>query len=203
MSIRPDLEIIVPWITQQARVLDLGCGDGTLLEMLTKERKATGYGLEINHKNILSCIRRRVNVIQTDLNAGLSGFDNNSFDYVIMAQTLQAIRRPDLLIDEMLRVGREAIITFPNFGHWRTRWHLSFQGKMPLTRSLPHSWYDTPNIHLCTIKDFEYLCSKKQIAIIKRTVVNVAHRRTLATRLFPNLLGEIALYHIKRQDHTT
>lgn len=195
---RPDLAIISQWIESDSRVLDLGCGDGFLLNHLRTQRNVSGYGLEIDPKNLVSCIRAGVNVIQTDLNAGLSEFDNQSFNYVVMTQTLQAIARPDQLIDEMLRVGQEGIVTFPNFGHWKTRVYLGFGGQMPVTRSLPSQWYDTPNIHLCTIKDFESLCSKKNLKIIKRAVVNVDHQKTWITRLMPNLFGEIALYHFKR-----
>ena len=199
MTLRPDLSIISEWISPDSSVLDLGCGDGSLLHFLRRHRNVFGYGLEIDPRNILHCIRSQVNVIQTDLDAGLAEFDNQSFDFVIMTQTLQAIRRPDMLIEEMLRVGREGIVTFPNFGHWKTRLYLGLGGRMPVTRCLPNKWYDTPNIHLCTIKDFELFCQQRKIHIIKRSVVNVDHEVTWATRLFPNLLGEIALYHFKRE----
>ena len=198
MSLRPDLQIPSKWIKANSRVLDLGCGDGSLLHYLQTERNVTGYGIEINHSNIIECIKRGVNVIQNDLDAGLSVFEDNTFDYVVMTQTLQAIWHPDKLIEDMLRVGREAIITFPNFGHWKSRMNLGLGGRMPVTRSLPHRWYSTPNIHLCTIRDFEKLCEHMKFTVIKRTVVNAAHNSTPATRWFPNLLGEIAIYHIRR-----
>jgi len=197
MSLRPDLQLISKWIKADSRILDLGCGDGALLEYLIAERKVSGYGIEIDHTNIIECINKGVNVIQNDLDRGLSSFEDNSFDYVAMTQTLQAIWHPDKLIEDMLRVGREAIITFPNFGHWKTRLNLGLGGRMPVTRSLPHKWYNTPNIHLCTIRDFEKLCGQMGIHIIKRQVVNASHKQTPATRWFPNLLGEIALYHIR------
>lgn len=199
MSLRTDLAMITEWIEPGSRILDLGCGDGTLLHHLRNERQVSGYGLEIDPANISACIRRGVNVLQTDLNAGLSDFDEASFDYVIMTQTLQAIQRPDLLLAEMLRVGREGIVTFPNFGHWRSRLQLSLGGRMPLTRALPNQWYNTPNIHLCTLRDFERLCSDQAIHILERRVVNHAHRDTLGARLLPNLLGEIALYRFQRR----
>ncbi len=195
---RPDLEIISKWIRPNSRVLDLGCGDGSLLKYLRESRKTSGYGLEINPENLVKCLRAGINVIQTNLNTGLSQFNEHSFDFVVMTQTLQAINRPDKLIQEMLRVGNEGIVTFPNFGHWKTRFYLGFGGQMPVTRSLPCQWYDTPNIHLCTLKDFERHCADHNILILKRAVVNINHEQTLTTRLFPNLLGEIALYHFKR-----
>jgi len=198
VSLRPDLDIISGWIRPGARVLDLGCGDGTLLSHLRETRQVTGYGIEIDPDNVEACIRAGVNVIQTDLDAGLSDFDEDSFDYVVMTQTLQAVRYPARLVDEMLRVGREGIVTFPNFGHWRCRVQLALQGRMPVVRTLPYEWYDTPNIHLCTIRDFEALCRRKGIEVLQRAVVDHAHRSSLAMRLLPNLLGEIALYRFRK-----
>ncbi|MEO5573112.1 MAG: methionine biosynthesis protein MetW, partial [Gammaproteobacteria bacterium] len=159
------------------------------------------YGLEIDSANIVKCIKAGVNVIQTDLDAGLSDFDANSFDYVIMSQTLQAVYYPERLLDEMLRVGRKGIVTFPNFGHWQCRLQLALGGHMPVSRTLPSEWYNTPNIHLCTLQDFERLCRSKGIAILERTVVDHAHRGTLGMRLLPNLLGEIALYRFERKQN--
>lgn len=198
-TLRPDLEIISCWIKPGSRVLDLGCGDGALLKYLEETRQVTGYGLEIDPQNVAKCIRAGVNVIQTDLDAGLSDFDEDSFDYVIMTETLQAVHFPARLLDEMLRIGTEGIVTFPNFGHWSARLQISLGGRMPTTRNLPNHWYDTPNIHLCTLVDFEDLCREKRIEILQRNVVNHAHQPTLATRLLPNLLGEIALYRFQRK----
>ncbi|MDP1708902.1 MAG: methionine biosynthesis protein MetW [Gammaproteobacteria bacterium] len=199
MALRPDFEIISEWITPGSRVLDLGCGDGTLLAHLHATRNISGYGLEIDGDNIAKCITAGVNVIQTDLDAGLSDFDADSFDYVILSQTLQAVYYPDRLLDEMLRVGREGIVTFPNFGHWQNRVQIALGGHMPVSRNLPNDWYNTPNIHLCTLRDFERLCAKNGISILQRTVVDHAHHAGLGMRLFPNLLGEIALYRFQRR----
>lgn len=197
MNMRPDLEIIDDWIKPRSRVLDLGCGDGTLLAHLTKKQNITGYGLEIEDDNISKCLNKGLNVLQINLDEGLADFNNNAFDYVVMTQTLQAVSYPDKLLDEMLRVGREVIITFPNFGHWRSRAHIALQGRMPLSESLPHAWYNTPNIRLCTLTDFEALCAEKSIGIAERTVVNHAHRSTIALRWLPNFFGEIALYRLQ------
>ena len=194
-TLRPDLTIISEWIKPGSRVLDLGCGDGTLLEHLQHERDVDGYGLEIAPGNIVSCIDKGVNVIQTDLDAGISDFfDEGHFDYVVMTQTLQAMNYPEQLLKEMLRVGREGIVTFPNFGHWRARTQLALGGHMPLSTALPNMWYNTPNIHLCTLKDFEALCTQLGIRILQRMVVDHAHRYRLGGKLLPNLLGEIAIY---------
>lgn len=199
MSLRPDLDIISRWIKPESRVLDLGCGDGALLRHLRETRNVSGYGLEIDSENIVHCIETGVNVLQTDLDAGLSDFDEDSFDYVVMTHTLQAVHFPDRLLMEMLRVGREGIVTFPNVGHWRCRAQLALKGRMPIIRTLPFEWYNTPNIHLCTFKDFEELCGRLGIHILHRTVVDHAHRSNLWMRLLPNLLGEIALYRFRRR----
>ncbi len=202
MALRPDLEIISEWIAPDSRVLDLGCGDGSLLAYLHVSRRVNGYGLEIDEDKILKCIESGVNLIQTDLDAGLSDFDADSFDYVVLSQTLQAVLYPERLLDEMLRVGREGIVSFPNFGYWPNRLQILFGGHMPVSRNLPNEWYNTPNIHLCTLRDFERLCAKKGITIVQRTVVDQAHRTNWWMQLMPNLLGEIALYRFQRQAAT-
>ncbi len=196
-DLRPDLALISDWVTPGARVLDLGCGDGTLLVHLRQTRGIAGYGLEIDPDKLAKCIEAGVNVIQTDLDAGLSEFGAGTFDYVIMTQTLQATHYPARLMDEMLRIGRQGIITFPNFGHWYCRARLALAGLMPISRALPYPWHTTPNIHLCTVKDFERLCAGKGVRILERAVVDHAHRSKIGTRLLPNLLGEIAVYRFQ------
>jgi len=197
-ALRPELRIIADWISPGSRVLDLGCGGGTLLTHLRDNRQVSGYGLEIDQAKIVQAIDKGINVIQTDLDAGLTEFESNSFDYVVMSQTLQAVHYPERLLEEMLRVGREGIITFPNFGHWSCRLQLLF-GHMPVTPSLPSTWYNTPNIHLCTLQDFEALCNEKAFHILERTVVDHAHQTSLPMRLLPNIMGEVALYRFQRR----
>lgn len=196
---RPDLQVIHDWVTPNSRVLDLGCGDGSLISSLTELKSVQAYGLEIDEDNIEACVRRGVNVIQYNLDAGLSAFNDKSFDLVVMTQALQAVNYPDKVLDEMLRIAGESIITFPNFAHWKCRTYLLLNGKMPVSKSLPYSWYDTPNIHLCTFKDFERLCRQRQIKIINRTVVDHAYHDSFLMRRFPNLFGEIAIYHVRKQ----
>jgi len=198
--LRKDLDLISQWITSESHVLDLGCGNGVLLAYLQHYRQVTGYGLEIDEKNLLACLKAKVNVIQADLDQGLADFADNSFDYVIMTQTLQAMQNPLKILREMLRVGKQGIITFPNFGHWQARLNIGLGGRMPVSRVLCHQWYDTPNIHLCTLRDFEKLCRDNHIKILRRTVVDHAHHRNWRTRLWPNLLGEIALYRVTQAD---
>lgn len=195
--LRPDLTVISDWIPQGARILDLGCGDGGLLAHLAAQRGVRGYGLEIDPANIAACVARGINVIQADLDNGLSDFADGAFDVVVMAQALQALQRPDRVLAEMLRVGRTAIVTFPNFGHWRVRTAL-LAGRMPVTPSLPERWFDTPNIHLCTVGDFEDLCENRGWQVSRRALLDRRHRDGLAIRLLPELFCEQALYELRR-----
>ena len=200
MSIRGDLEIITPWIASGSQVLDLGCGDGTLLAHLQSEKNVLGYGLEIDEEQITRCIEKGVNVIEHDLDAkGLERFADKQFDTVIMTQALQAVRRPDAMLDEMLRLGNQGVVTFPNFGHWRCRQYLLLKGKMPMSKTLPHTWFNTPNIHLCTFKDFEVLCHQKGIRVVNRMVVNADFRQNSFASIWPNMLAEFAVYRIERK----
>lgn len=196
---RADLQKISEWIKPDSRVLDLACGDGALLEYLQNHKNVTGYGLEIDPHHIVACIDKGVNVIQTDLDAGLSDFDENSFDYVVMTQSLQAMRYPAQLLKEMLRVGQQGIVSFPNFGYWKCRLEFILKGRMPITNSLPNNWHDTPNIHLCTLKDFNELCNQQQIRILQCTIGDAKHQANFSMRLLPNLLSEVAIYRFTRQ----
>jgi methionine biosynthesis protein MetW len=191
LSGRPDFDAIAGWIRPGAHVLDLGCADGSLLRFLRETRNASGYGIEIDDARIIASVRNGVNVIQSDLESGLSGFDSGSFDYVILSQTLQAVRRTQRIVQDMLRVGREGIVTFPNFGFWRHRLQ-SLGGRMPVSQELPYQWYDTPNVHLFTIADFEAFCSGHSVRILDRVVLTGGRR----LRLAPNLRGALAVYRL-------
>lgn len=196
---RADLKIIEQWVKPESNVLDVGCGDGTLLQHLQENKKVKGYGLEISSSNITSCIEKDVNVLEQNVDVkGLSNFQSNRFDTVIMTQALQALRQPDVMLEEMLRLGKECIVTFPNFAYWRTRAYLMRKGRMPISKALPYTWYNTPNIHLCTFKDFEALCVQKNIHILDRTVVDKEHQDRWFIHMWPNMLGEIAIYRITR-----
>jgi len=187
-----EIEVISGWIAPRSRVLDLGCGDGTLLRHLWHEKRAPGYGVEIDDAHVLECIRNDVNVLQMDLEDGLSAFRDGSFDSVILSETLQAIHRQEPLLKDMLRVGREAIVSFPNFGYWRARIQIAFAGHMPVSKELPYQWYDTPNVHHCTLVDFEALCEKLRIRILERVVL----RDGSPVAVLPNLLGSLAVYRV-------
>ena len=190
---RPDFAAIAAWIPQGATVLDLGCGDGSLLRYLKDTCKVRGYGVEISDANIVACIRNGVNVIQGDLESGLSGFESNAFDFVLLSQTLQATRHTEPLVQEMLRVGREGIVSFPNFGYWRNRLDV-LRGNMPVSRELPYQWYDTPNVHLCTLHDFEEFCRDHHVTVLERRVMTGSGE----VHVLPNLLGSTAVYRFKR-----
>lgn len=190
---RPDFAAIAAWIPPGASVLDLGCGDGSLLRFLQETRQVRGYGVEIRDMDIVACIANGVNVIQNDLDAGLSDFEDNSFDFVIVSQTLQATRHTEALIQEILRVGRQGIVSFPNFAYWKNRLNVLF-GNMPVSSELPYQWFDTPNVHLCTLNDFESFCQDHHIAVLERHVMTGTKRVTV----LPNLLGSTAVYRFQR-----
>ena len=194
---RIDLNEIQHWIQQGSRILDLGCGDGTLLKFLIDTKQVQGYGLEIDPAQINICIDKGLNVIEQNLDRGLGNFADKSFDTVLMTQALQTLHFPHLVLDEMLRVGKECIVTFPNFGHWKARFYLATRGRMPVSDLLPYEWYNTPNIHFCTFKDFEVLCRERIIKVIHRQVVNEQSGQTLKD-FMPNLFGETAIYHLRK-----
>ena len=195
---RADLAHIEHWIEADSRVLDLGCGDGDFLSHLRTAKNIRGCGLEIDEDYINACLARGVNVIQQDIDKGLANFESRSFDTVVLAQTLQAMQRPDILVEEMLRVGERCIISFPNFGYWRYRFFLMFRGRMPMSTHLPHSWYDTPNIHFCTVADFDTFCRDRGIRVLDRSVIDYRQRSSTLMNLSPNFFGINAIYHISR-----
>jgi methionine biosynthesis protein MetW len=198
MSLRADLDIIQEWIKPDSHVLDLGCGDGELLRYLRDTKRVQGYGLEIDPEKISACIRNGVNVIEQDLDKELDNFGDKTFDTAVTTQSLQAMHYPDRVLEDMVRLGKEGILTFPNFAHWRCRLYLSSKGRMPVSDFMPYTWYNTPNIHFCTFQDFEDLCRKRSIQILNRLVVDQTHQSSRLSALWPNLLGEIAIYRITR-----
>ncbi|EAQ97674.1 methionine biosynthesis protein MetW [Congregibacter litoralis] len=195
---RQDLTHILRWIKSGASVLDLGCGDGQFLALIQKERRARVMGIEIDPDAITQAMSRGLNIIEQNLDGGLANFPDQSFDMVVMAHALQAVHYPDQVLEEMLRVGRECVVTFPNFGHWRSRLHLATRGRMPVSRFMPYSWYDTPNIHFCTVRDFETLCAHRGIKILGRDMIGGNDQGTSLARRWPNLFATTAIYHISR-----
>lgn len=195
---RLDLAHIQRWIKPGSRVLDLGCGNGEFLQLLQEKLQVNGLGLEIDSQDITESISRGLNIIEQDLDKGLSNFPDQSFDTVVMAHALQAVHYPDRVLDEMLRIGRQCVVTFPNFGHWRCRIYLGTHGRMPVSKSMPYSWYTTPNIHFCTVTDFEQLCREKGIRILEREMIGNTNRKSLLATSWPNLFATTAIYHITR-----
>jgi methionine biosynthesis protein MetW len=193
VTLRSDFAAIAGWVSMGSSVLDLGCGDGSLLKYLMDSRRVTGYGVEIDDNRVLACAKNGVNVIQGDLERGLSEFENGSFDYVILSQTLQAVRNSERVVADMLRVAREGIVTFPNFGYWTNRLQV-LGGRMPVSDNLPYQWHDTPNVHLCTIADFERFCKDFGVKILERKVLT----RGRPVAVLPNLLGALAVYRFQR-----
>jgi methionine biosynthesis protein MetW len=191
-DVRADFALIAQWIAPNAKVLDLGCGDGSLLSQLRKTHNIRGYGVEKDDANWLKAMNNGVDVIQMDLESGLSGFEAQSFDVVILSQTLQAVLNTEAIVHEMLRVGREVIVTFPNFGYWRHRAQI-LTGNMPVSDNLPYQWYDTPNVHLCTINDFDNFCRKSNIKVQQRLVLTDKKE----VHLMPNIRGNLAMYRLR------
>ncbi|MEO7254920.1 MAG: methionine biosynthesis protein MetW [Casimicrobium sp.] len=192
--IRPDFDVVTNWVPQGASVLDLGCGDGELLARLKRERGSIGYGVEIEDSAVLACLNRGLNVLQGNIESGLNLFDDGAFDVVILSQTLQATRHTEALVREVLRVGKSAIVTLPNFGHWSVRWQLGVGGRMPVSKRLPYQWYDTPNVHFSTITDFDVFCADKGITVERR----VALAGGRAITFLPNVRGETAVFQIRK-----
>ena len=195
---RIDFEHIVQIVEPNSRVLDVGCGDGELLAHLANQKNVVGYGIEKDPVGIQSCVERGVNIIEHDLNFGLARFPADSFDSVVMTETLQALDHPIDLLRELLRVAKRCIVTFPNMGHWRCRLQLLTRGRMPVSEHLPYEWYDTPNIHLCTFKDFDALCEVERVRVVERSQVNGAQGRVNRASRASNLLATTGLYVLER-----
>jgi methionine biosynthesis protein MetW len=188
---RLDFIKISEWVDSETKVLDLGCADGTLLKFLKQQKNINGYGIEIDPSNIEKGIKNKINIIQMNLEDGLSVFNDQFFDTVILSQTLQAMVNIDKIMDEMKRVGKNIIVSFPNFGFWKNRFQI-LNGKMPKSADLPHEWFNTPNIHLCTIKDFEDLCAKKGLAITNQLFLTDNH----PIKYFSNLRGSLGIFQL-------
>jgi len=192
-------DIIMQMIEPEAKVLDLGCGDGELLKLLKDKKNVRGRGVEINEDNIIKCIEKGLSVFQGDIDEGLKDYQDNSFDYVVLNRTLQCTHRPDYVIQEMLRVGKKAVISFPNFGYWQVRLHLALVGKMPKSNMLPFEWFNTPNIHLLTINDFKEFCQERKIDILKAIYMNKARVKSdIFHNVFPSFYAEEAIYIVSR-----
>ncbi len=191
---RYDFSVIEGWIDHNAKVLDLGCGDGMLLNYLNVHKNTTGFGIEKNKDNWLLSLQNGVDVIQMDLESGLAGFENNSFDVVILSRTIQSMRNIESIMKEMQRVAKVIIVTFPNFGYWKNRLQI-LKGGMPISKELPFSWFNTPNIHLCTIHDFDTFCNSHKIKVIERHIITDQK----AITFYPNLFGALALYKLVKK----
>jgi len=191
---RADFDLIASWVKPNERVLDLGCGDGSLLKRLIEERGAYGYGIEREEAGVQAAIAQGINVIQGDLEQGLAGFDDGTFNHVVLSRTLQTVRHTERLLTEMLRVGREAVVSFPNFAYWKNRMAV-MRGRMPVSEDLPYEWFDTPNLRFFTLLDFESLCAKMQLVIRERQVLDESGRLILEE---PNFLGSLAVYRLGR-----
>jgi len=193
---RGDIDTIVSWVPEGGKVLDLGCGDGGLLDRLQTEKGVEGLGVDIDPSNIIAAVSKGLCVIQQDMEDGLQNFEDSRFDAVIIAYSLQVLERPHAVLERIVSIGKEAIVTFPNFGHWRSRLSLLLSGRMPKTKALPYSWFDTPNIHFCTVADFETLCKDLNIVVVERRMSSSVG---LLAQVWPNLFAKSASYRITRR----
>lgn len=196
---RADFDVIAGWIQPGERVLDLGCGDGSLLRRLIDERGAVGYGMELESDNVRAAIARGVNVIQGNLEEGLADFVDNAFEHVVLSRTLQTMRHTQRILSEMLRVGREAVVSFPNFAYWKNQESIVRRGRMPVSEDLPYQWYDSPNVRFFTILDFEALCEEMGFVVRDRQVLDEAGKPVVEE---PNFLGSLAVYRLARSQST-
>ena len=199
---KTEYKIITEIIEKNSRVLDVGCDDGTLMELLKINKDVDIRGIEISKKKVQICVEKGLTVIEGNAELDLTQFPNRSFDYVVLGQTLQAFINPEVVIKELLRVGKKAIVTIPNFGHWKVRLNLLFKGSMPVTKSLPHNWYNTPNIHMCTIKDFVKFSKIINFKIFKSLALNDGKSSKINDNnlFFKNLFGELGIFLIEKQD---
>jgi methionine biosynthesis protein MetW len=197
---RVDLLLMTEMVDRGARVLDVGCGDGTLLSLLAERRGVDGRGIELSREGVNQCVARGLSVVQGDADTDLFAYPDDAFDYVILSQTIQATRRPRVVLEHMLRIGRRAIVSFPNFGHWRVRADLVLSGRMPVTDNLPETWYDTPNIHFCTIRDFVALCNELNVQTERALALNSSGQpvRFNMPWWVWNLFGEQAVFLLRR-----
>ena len=191
MQLRSDFDAIANWVETNSSLLDLGCGDGSFLEFIRAKRKAITYGVEITDTAVLACVGKDLNVIQQDLEGGLALFKDQSFDTVVLSQTLQTIHQTERILREVVRVGKQCVVSFPNFGHWSHRYAVAL-GRMPVSKSLPYEWFNTPNVRVLTIADFEALAHKLGIEILGRVVLH--HGKTV--HWLPNLFGSLAIYRV-------
>jgi len=193
-----EFKIIADLLPNQSRVLDVGCGDGTLIEALIKQKNIDARGVELEENKVKQCISRGLSVIQGNAETELSQFPDKAFDFVVLSQTLQAFYQPENVLNELLRIGKKVIISIPNFGYWQVRASLLFFGKMPVTKSLPDSWYNTPNLHMCSIKDFYHFCDKKKIKMNR--IIGINNERTSSINQvnleMKNLLSEVGIFLI-------
>ena len=190
-NIRYDFSIIENWTHPNSKVLDLGCGDGALLNYLKEKKDIKGFGIEKNEEKWLLSLKNNIDVIQMDLESGLAAFETKSFDLVILSRTIQSIKNIEEIIHEMMRVGKEVVITFPNFGYWKNRLQI-IQGYMPLSDELPYKWFDTPNMHLCTIQDFDNFCKYLKVNVDQRLILTDKK----SVNFYPNFFGALALYKL-------
>ncbi len=199
-SIRVDLQIIADMITPGSRVLDVGCSDGQLLDYLVNEKGVSGRGLEISPEGVNLCVSKGLSVVQGDAEEDLGYYPDNAFDFVILSQTLQATHHPDQMVKDLLRLGKHAIVSFPNFGHWRVRSFLFFKGRMPVNETLPYEWYNSPNMHFCTIKDFIKMCDDLGVTIERSVALDAdGNARRVRTNLFfANWFGEQAVFLLRK-----
>ena len=200
-AIRVDLQVIAGMIASGTRVLDVGCGDGALLRHLAAKKGVDGRGLEISRAGVNACMRGGLSVVQGDADTDLKDYPDGAFDYVVLSQTLQATRNPREVLLQLLRIGRRAIVSFPNFGHWRCRLQLLLTGRMPVTRTLDNPWYATPNIHFCTIRDFLALCAAERVRVEREYALghHGSARRFGTAGLLANLLGDKGVFMLSRE----